>query len=383
MHSDTGAPCRGQYFDGESALAHDVVVRCTATVLEAARAGEVVVAWTYSDLLAPDPVISGRPARITHASAPYARIVVDEPDFADLILQHAPHLSSRAHGLQTAKIVGICMLIAVAFVAISYLFLTYAPRTVAGVMPDSWRKSLGAQVEQLLVGSHAICTAPDGVAALEAIKERLTTHGSDPTQFKVQVYDMPIINAFALPGGTIVISHKLIVSSEGPEGVTGVLAHEMGHVIERDSEAQLVRSLGISVIQQVLFGGSSGMGDAVGGIAGFLTLVSYTREAERRADRHANAFLEAAAVDPDGLIKFFELIKEKQGGASQNRKKSELGSLFSTHPGLTERIETLRDAPKWESQPVLDEQQWTALKEICSTSTKGAVTTPSNDQKLQ
>jgi len=382
MPSDIRTSCRGEFFDGASAVAHDVVVRCTATVVEVTEDGTVLAAWSYSDLLSPDPVISGRPVRVTHATAPYARIVVDDTGFADSLLQRAPHLSSKAHKLNTVRVVGACMLVAIAFVAFGYLFLTFAPRSAARVMPDTWRNNLGSQVQQLLVGKHKVCTAPGGVAALEVMKQRLTAHGVEPGQFKVLVYDIPIINAFALPGGTIVISRKLIESSHGAEGVAGVLAHEMGHVIERDSEAQLVRGLGITVLQQ-LFAGGSGMGDAVGGLAGLLTLVSYTREAERRADRHANAFLEAAAVDPEGLIKFFELIREKQGGSSQNEKKSELGSLFNTHPGLSERIETLREAPKWETRPVLNEQQWAALKSICSTNKPDDATTPSIDQKLQ
>lgn len=367
MHSEPGETCTAQYFDGQSAIAHDVVVRCGTIDLKITAGEDVLAIWPYPDLLSPDPLTPRREARLTHASAPYARLVVDDPAFAERILYHAPHLSSKAHRKRAAGVVGVCMLIALAFVAFGYLFLTFAPRTVAGVMPDKWRNNLGAQVEQLLVGNRKVCTAPEGIAALEVMTKRLTDQTPDPGQFKVLVYDLAIINAFALPGGTIVISRKLIESAESAEGVAGVLAHEMGHVTERDSEAQLVRSLGISVLQQVLFGGSSGVGEAIGGVAGLLALVSYTREAEWRADGHARTFLENAAVDPAGLISFFQFVKDKHASASEDDSQGGLGSLFRTHPGLTERIDVLRDAPKWKSRPVLTEQQWSALKSICET----------------
>ena len=126
----------------------------------------------------------------------------------------------------------------------------------------------------------------------------------------------------------------------------------------------MVRVLGMSLVQELLFTGSSRIGEAVSGVAGYLTILSYTRDAERRADGHARAILERAGVDPRGLIRFFEFIKSKTEGSSD--KDAEVFSLFSSHPGLSERIDALKNAPQWQSKPLLSDAEWSALKAICS-----------------
>ena len=124
--------------------------------------------------------------------------------------------------------------------------------------------------------------------------------------------------------------------------------------------------------RRLLFAGSSRIGGAASSLAGYLTILSYTREAERQADDHAKAILEQSGVDPDGLITFFELIKTKTGEKKADDKKTDGAadknstSMFSTHPGLSERIESLKTAPKWQSTPILTDDEWKALQAICS-----------------
>ncbi len=365
MRSEPSETYQGRFYDGESAVAHDVVVRCSTTVVVVSAGSDVLATWNYPDLLSPDPLVAGRRARLTHNTAPYARLVVEDPAFSECILDRAPHLSSRAHRRRGLKIVLACMLMAFATVGAGYAFLTFAPSTFAKLMPDSWRHNLGEQVKQILVRGKQVCTDDEGVAALAAMAARLSEKEDNPSQFKIYVYDLSIVNAFALPGGSIVISRQLVEAASGADGVAGVLAHEMGHVIERDSEAQLVRSLGISLLQQVLFGGST-IGDSFGGIAGVLTLMQYTRDAERRADGHAVRILEASGVSPNGLISFFEYIQDKYGSKSEDDEKSDVFSLFSSHPGVKERIGKLKQLETWSATPALTETQWTALKSICA-----------------
>ena len=210
------------------------------------------------------------------------------------------------------------------------------------------------------------------MAALNKIDARLRPATPKGEIFRIAVYDLPIINAFALPGGKIVFSGKLIAAASGPDAVAGVMAHEMGHVIERHSEAQMVRVMGLGLAQELLFAGSSRIGGAASSLAGYLTILSYTRDAERQADAHAKAILEKAGVDSGGLITFFELIRTKTKAKSSTKTtgddtaRENTTSLFSTHPGLSERIEVLKNAPKWQSTPILTDAEWQALKAICS-----------------
>lgn len=368
MPSEKGEAYSGQYYDGESAVAHEVIARCSSTVVVVSSGSRIMATWSYEDLLSPDPLRRGKRARLTHASAPYARLVVDQPGFADCILDRAPHLSAKAHNIKGLKLVIGCMLLAAALVGSGYAFLTMAPKSFARMMPDTWRDKLGEEVKSTLVGSRKHCVDENGLAALRSMEQRLSAKEPQPDQFKVFVYDMGFVNAFALPGGIILLSRQLIDAASDPEGVAGVLAHEMGHVIERDSEAQLVRLVGITVLQQILFGGS-GIGESIGGLAGTLALFSYSRDAERGADAHANRILRNAEVDRDGLVKFFEYLMDKHGGSDSDGGRN-LTTLFSTHPGLNERIESLTASPAWESVPLLTDNEWKALRSICSKAKK-------------
>ena len=67
---------------------------------------------------------------------------------------------------------------------------------------------------------------------------------------RVRVYDIPIKNAFALPGGHIVITRGLLREATDPEEVAGLLAHEVGHVARHHPEAQMIRIAGAGADQR-------------------------------------------------------------------------------------------------------------------------------------
>jgi predicted Zn-dependent protease len=165
-----------------------------------------------------------------------------------------------------------------------------------------------------------------------------------------------------MPGGRIIITRDLLERAEAPEEVAGVLAHELGHVAHRHSEAQLIRSIGLQLLLSAVTGGSS---DTLGSVAGLAAILRYTRAAEREADAYANAILQKAAIDPMGLKRFFERLREQEG-ASAAGVWGRLGNVLATHPGTEERIELIKPLPEGvAARPVLSEAQWRELKRIC------------------
>ena len=162
MPSDVRLSYAGQFFDGQSAAAHHVKVRFSAATLLIEGEGGTLADWSYDDLLAPDPVIANRAARVTHASSPYARLAVEDKAFAAELLERAPQLSAAAARRGTAKIVGLCVLGALAIAGGLYAFMSFAPQSMARIMPDAWRGNLGVQIEKMLVRSAKRCTGAEG-----------------------------------------------------------------------------------------------------------------------------------------------------------------------------------------------------------------------------
>ncbi|MCX8996167.1 M48 family metallopeptidase [Rhizobiaceae bacterium BDR2-2] len=144
-------------------------------------------------------------------------------------------------------------------------------------------------------------------------------------------------NAFALPDGTIVITDELIELAGGDDDmILGVLAHEIGHVEHEHSLRQLYRAAGLAGLVMLIAGDiGSAMEDILAQGGGLLAL-SYSRDAEREADRHSVDLMLAAGRDPLAIDRFFARIEPIIG----NERTT---SLLATHPATAERRQAIAD----------------------------------------
>lgn len=154
-------------------------------------------------------------------------------------------------------------------------------------------------------------------------------------------------NAFALPGGTLVMTDALVERVQGDEAViVGVLGHELGHVQHRHGLRLLVQAGAIAALSSVVLGDFSTL---LAGVPVLLGQASYSRDAEREADAHAVTVLKAAGISPAVMAGFFEKIapRASQDGPAQGqspRASPGLGIAIASHPADEERIRFFRDA---------------------------------------
>jgi predicted Zn-dependent protease len=142
------------------------------------------------------------------------------------------------------------------------------------------------------------------------------------------------INAFALPGGVIVVLDGLIDASATDEQVLAVLGHELGHVALRHPIRRVASVVGVGVLAGLLWGDVSSVAAQVPTVLGVLR---YSREYEREADDFAARVLTEAGFGTAPLVEFFQILNDKAGG---NRQP--LPGFLSTHPATPERIQRLR-----------------------------------------
>lgn len=143
-------------------------------------------------------------------------------------------------------------------------------------------------------------------------------------------------NAFALPGGTIVITDQLVDLAESDDEIAGVLAHEIAHVQNRHSLQQIYRVLGIGIMIGIIGGDSSQIIDDVVTHAAALQQLTYTREFEEDADRRSVEIIVAAGRDPTA---FLDLLDRIAGETATERDTSWL----SSHPGNKDRRKAVTD----------------------------------------
>ncbi len=228
-------------------------------------------------------------------------------------------------------------------------------------VPIEWEKSLSEDVEHEPWWG-ARCIDPAGEAALAELTRRLTGGVDTPFPIHVSVRDNRLVNAFALPGGRIVLLRGLIADAQSPDEVAGVLAHELTHVLKRHPMRALIANSGLALLFELTIG--SGTGASLGLV---LTTLSYTRAMEAEADAGALELLKRAGIDSAGFAAFFERLETREDGIGNTKGFGfALPSYLRTHPATQQRIAAIRADGGTSTRPALEAADWQALKAICT-----------------
>ncbi|HEV2131430.1 MAG TPA: M48 family metallopeptidase [Longimicrobiaceae bacterium] len=160
--------------------------------------------------------------------------------------------------------------------------------------------------------------------------------------YRFYIVDSDAVNAFALPGGHIYLTRGLIERTENASQLSGVLAHEIGHVAARHGAQALERELRTGSVVRMLYslflrGEPALLEDGPLHLGTRLWHASNSRAAEREADQLAVRYLVSTGLDPRGIVHLLEgLIEEEQ---EHSRRMVE---WFSSHPITTNRIRVLQ-----------------------------------------
>ena len=354
----------GRFTSGETAGSEEVDLRLEELGISISRPGVAEpVIWPYAALASGEPLSEHAiDALLTYKQQPGATLYVPGSAFVRKLGEFAPHLTRRS---QVWKVVKYSSYAAASILLVVFAVwaLNLSPAyTVATLLPDDVRTSIGKQVVRTMSEDRGICTDETGRAALDKLARRLSKASDSSALFSITVVNWELMNAFAAPGEQIVVTRELITAAKSPDELAAVLAHEMGHGIRLHPETSIVRGIGLAAAAELLFGGTSGS-LANFGIA--LTQLSYSRDAEREADQQGLRILKAAGISPKGMTDFFDRMSKLE-----NPKKSEFDfddtpEFFSTHPPTRERIQRVKNQPKYDSSPALSNADWADLKQIC------------------
>jgi predicted Zn-dependent protease len=375
----------GRLSDGQTAAAVAVRARFGEAGLEILPAGErrTALVWPYGELRSNVPVTAGAPDVVLSLKPNGSQtLFIANPAFSQGLLARASGLSparQRLLGLRP----GIAAVAIVAAVVASVRFLDLHPaQTIARMLPQQTREAMGRSVVAQLTGHMKQCESGPGRIALDRLTRRLTSAASDnPAPVRVLMVDWALVNAFATPGGQIIMTRGLVQKANSPDEVAGVLAHEIGHTLELHPETGLVRAMGLAAAAQLVFAGSTGTATNIGLL---LTQLRYTRVAEREADAHAMRTLKTAGISAKGFGDFFERLEPKLSNPNakadekkqeEEKKKISLGTriftseILRSHPLTADRLALVRAQPAYPATPALSDDDWRALREMC-----GAVT---------
>jgi beta-barrel assembly-enhancing protease len=316
--------------------------------------------WAYPSLAASASLTAkAADVLLTSPTAPGCTLFVDGRDFVRMLADRAPHLKAGADRLRTAAPWLAVSAAIVAGVAGLWVADISPSRVVAGFIPDNVRETMGKRIIATMSDSRRVCGTSAGTAALDKLTARLSAAAH--AKFNVVVVDWSLLNAFAAPGEQIVLTRELVQNAKSADEVAAVLAHEMGHGLERHPETGIVRMLGMSAAIELITGGAGG---TLGNAGLVLAQLSYTRTAEQQADDHSYRILRGAGITAAGIRDFFKR-------AGDLEEKSEVAKtigqfdILRTHPQSAERVKRTLSQPAYPATPALDAAEWQALKDIC------------------
>lgn len=220
-------------------------------------------------------------------------------------------------------------------------------RSLVHRIPLEWEQEIGdALIESLREEGHFLEDTKRAaqVAALAAPLMRVVPPPKNGFTFHVVENQMP--NAWALPGGHVIVHTGLMELADRPEELLGAIAHEVAHVSEKHGFRKAISAAGPILIFGIFLRGGGGLLGVLSDGSGLLVRQSFSQEFEKKADDVGWGYLVAANVDPRGLIEL--LIKLRSHELSQGNGPT-VPSALRSHPALDQRIARLE--AKWTKLP--------------------------------
>lgn len=214
-------------------------------------------------------------------------------------------------------------------------------------IPIEWERKLGESAYHDFLARQEVMKGGPAVAAVTEMTHRLIDSiPQNPYTFEITVVKSDVVNAFALPGGYIVVFTGLMKKAESAEEVAGVLAHELNHVLQRHGLERIVKQLGFVAVVSIVLGNQQGLGGVMKQLSVELMTLKFGRAQETEADLTGLQLLHRAKIDPSGMITFFQRLAEKDEGRVE---------WLSTHPMSSARADRLRAElaamPKLNAEP--------------------------------
>ncbi len=298
-----------------------------------------------------------------------ARVVIAGRDSIARILATLPQLQRR-HRAEAGRQMRLAMTATLALAAVIAAYV-YGVPVLAGrlvhLVPPAWEASLGETVSQQMEagfgGDLEVCDPDPQSLANRAIRrfgEAAVAGTGTPFDLDIQVVRSDVPNALALPGGKVYFFSALLNLARTRDEFAGVLAHEIGHVVNRHGMEQLISTAGTGALIGFILGDLTGISVAAG-LGTMVIDTRFSRLSEVQADAFAADVAQRMDFHPAGLA---ELV----GRAGADDDFARALALLSTHPLTDDRRAALeimaRERPTG-LEPPFTNAEWRAIKAMC------------------
>lgn len=353
------------YLDGRTAARHRITITVTPQALHLVLSSGETKEWPYRQIRQTQGAYSGEPVRLECGAE---AVVLPTPALLTAIHQTAPTMVQHFHNPSSRKARmhwTLCAALGILLMVVA-LYRWGIPGIAAMATPYvslAWEDQLGRQVIEHLAPESRQCHDPDRLRKLDQVVQALTkTQPASPYRIRLSVVDAPEINAFAAPGGQVVILRGLLEKTDSPEQLAGVLAHELQHVYQRHTTRAILEQTATTLLLTAVSGDLSG--GLAWGLEGarMMGSLQYSRTHETEADVNGLRMLQAARLDPAAMIAFYGIM---QNGAAAHAGPPD---FLSTHPDTGERLArliSLAGPPPANGVTLLPGEDWQDIRTLC------------------
>jgi len=263
---------------------------------------------------------------------------IEGQHFIDHYKSYAPpenHFADAHHFFSKFGKKGLFLAIGflVGFIAFTYFVLIpSAVSLVTTVFPKSYEIEMGKSIYNEYITNFDVDSTK--TAHINAFYSSLKVETGYPIH--ITVVNQPVMNAFALPGGEIVVFSGILDSMKNYNELIGLLGHEVGHVEKRHSLKMLIKNLSNYALISLVFQDYSGTLAVVVENAATIEQYSYSRNAESESDEFGYATVTLNKGDPEYMANMFERMMNENGVGN------EIPAFLQTHPKLKERVEVIK-----------------------------------------
>jgi len=305
-----------------------------------------VVYWPYAQIIR-QHFRKRNCSVVRYGSYPIQTIEVDSTDFADkleaVFLQQEKSWAGRMFNKNGWRMTGMLAgFIAILLLAYFWLIPWLAERMAVNV-PVTYEEKLGNELFDVL--QRGFVVDEEKTRYINDFFRELKIPGKYNTEITVVKED--IANAFALPGGKIVVYDRLLAGIDHYDELAALLAHEFTHISEKHTTRSLFRRMASSIFLSILLGDAGSVAGILVRHADNLKGLSYSRKLEKEADLNGLKILSERKIDCNGFVRLFEFLKKEY--SIENLQPAE---WVSSHPDLENRITYIRNSRLFNAQGV-------------------------------
>lgn len=339
---------KAKYFDGKSTVASEVDISIASSGIVIRRKNldsdfinAESITWDFDNVKSIEA--HHKKYLIKYGQEfPFQTLETDSEEFISELKKHqvgAKHLQNPYSFFkdQGSKGLLIALSIIAGFLALFYFVLIpLIMDFAADVFPRDAEIAIGEQLKENFIQNEHI----DSARTVNINKFYSNLKVNTDYKINITVVKSEVKNAFALPGGEIVVFGAILDSMTSYSELVALLGHEVGHIEKRHTLKMIFKNLSNYIIISAVFSDISGVLAVIVQNATMIEQLSYNREVEGESDEFGFEVLVNNKVNPEGMVMLFEQLKDDKHSGG------EVPEFLLTHPKLDNRIETVKEKIK-------------------------------------